>query len=73
MVPTSKREAEIIALQTHEYLGHHSEKDVLIAIQEKYWIPNAAKLAKRMMNSCQACQVHKHPSNVLKMPMQHMA
>lgn len=72
-VPTSEREAQSIIAQIHEDLGHRNEKDVLIAVQERYWIPRVNKLVKEAFAQCQACQVHRHPSDQLKMPMQHMA
>lgn len=35
-VPTSEREAESIVKNLHEDLGHRNEKDLLMAIKERY-------------------------------------
>lgn len=71
-VPTSEREAEGIVASLHEDLSHWNEKYLVIAVKERYWIPNITKVISKVLSRCQACQVHKSPSNSLKMPMQAM-
>lgn len=71
-VPTSEREAEAIVASLHEELGHRNEKDLTIALKERYWMPNVTKLVTKVLSHCQACQVHRSASRNLGLPMQTM-
>lgn len=71
-VPTSEREAQSIIENLHTELGHRNKKDLTVTIKERYWIPNLPNLINKVISHCQACQVHKHSSENLKMPMQNM-
>lgn len=53
-VPTSKSEAEGIVASLHEDLIHWKEKYLLIAVKERYWIPNITKVISKVLSRCQA-------------------
>lgn len=71
-VPTSEREALSIITEIHEELGHRNKKDLAAVIKGRYWIPNVTKLIAKSFQQCKACQIHKSPSDSLKLPMQTM-
>lgn len=72
-VPTSEREAESMIKGLHKVLGHKNEKDLRIAVKQRCWIPNITKLIGNVLSKFEACQVHKHPSKSLNLPIQMMA
>lgn len=71
-VPTSEREALSIIKEIHEESGHRNEKDLAVAIKERYWMPSILKLIKEAFSHCKPCQVHKSPADNLKLLMQTM-
>lgn len=68
-----EREAVSIITELHEELGHRNEKDLGAVIKERYWILNLSRLINNDLSQCKPCQIHKNPSDNLKLPMQTMA
>ncbi|KAI4884310.1 hypothetical protein NFI96_008914, partial [Prochilodus magdalenae] len=56
ILPKDHRVSELIVQEVHKEIGHGGRNHVLSHLRQKYWIPNATSLIRKVLSKCVTCR-----------------
>ena len=56
ILPSNHRLSEMLIKYCHHQVMHAGMRDTLVQLRDKYWIPRARQMVKRMIASCTTCK-----------------
>ena len=57
LVPTKHMFTTLVMMQSHVLANHGGRDSTLARFRQKFWTPNASKVAKSIVQSCQLCKI----------------